>query len=394
MKSHSVNYVVVGVFVIAMLGAAITAIAALSGRTGTTDTYFTSYTDVSGIKFGTKVLYMGYPVGQVESIAPTWDEQEALSFKLELSISTDWRDRIPTDSVAEIKAGGLLAAAALDVRRGESTASLQPGDEIAGLERTDLFAAMTAAANTIKDLTENNVKPLIENVTSYVDNFGSVLERDGSNLVTDLSSIAADLSQSAPKIIDNFLGLSREIRVTAKRLQEILGPENSDKFGQILDNAALATDNIANLTADEKIDQTLANVKVASEHLAVLTKNANTRLDDVFGERTVTRVRTSLDNIALAAKNVADLSRDLRESREKLEHFIDTLDQVASENRPDIRQSVKDLRHTMEVIDGHIDTIAYNLEGTSRNMREFSRKLRRNPAALLGGKPPSDSASD
>lgn len=46
-----------------MLVAAITAIAALSGRTRATDTYFTSYTDVSGIKFGTKVLYMGYPVG-------------------------------------------------------------------------------------------------------------------------------------------------------------------------------------------------------------------------------------------------------------------------------------------------------------------------------------------
>ena len=64
MKSNKVNYVVVGVFVLAMLVGAIAAIALLSGRTGPTETYFTSYGDVSGIKFGTKVLYMGYPVGQ------------------------------------------------------------------------------------------------------------------------------------------------------------------------------------------------------------------------------------------------------------------------------------------------------------------------------------------
>jgi phospholipid/cholesterol/gamma-HCH transport system substrate-binding protein len=393
-KNNSINYVVVGVFVIAMLAAAVTVIAALSGRTGPTDAYVTAYGDVSGIKFGTKVLYMGFPVGQVEGITPEWNSQGDLVFKLNLSVSTDWRDRIPTDSVAEIRAGGLLAAVALDIRRGESKASLKPGDEIAGLERSDLFTAMTAAANTVNDLAENNVKPLIENVTRYVDNFGSVLERDGSNLVTDLSSIAADLSQSAPEIIDNYLGLSREIRGTAKRLQEILGPENSSKIGRILDNAELATGNVAALTADERIKQTITNVEAASQHLAVLTKNANTRLEDVFGERTVTRVRTSLDNIALAAKNVAELSRDLRDSRQKLEHFIDTLDKIANDNRPDIRQSVKDLRHAMDIIDSHIETIAYNLEGTSRNMREFSRALRQNPGALLGGKPPSDSAGN
>ncbi len=38
------------------------------GRTGSTDDYFTVYANVSGLKFGSKVLFEGYPVGQVEEM--------------------------------------------------------------------------------------------------------------------------------------------------------------------------------------------------------------------------------------------------------------------------------------------------------------------------------------
>ena len=103
-------------------------------------------------------------------------------------------------------------------------------------------------------------------------------------------------------------------------------------------------------------------------------------------------MRSTLDNVGEAAQNVAQLSRDLRATRDKLGHFIETLDDIATDDQTDIRQSVKNARHTMESIAHHIDTITYNLEGTSRNMNEFSRQLRSNPGLLLGGGTPSDSA--
>lgn len=393
MKNNSINYVVAGLFVLAMLGGAIVAIATLSGKTGPTDAYFTEYRDVSGIKFGTKVLYMGYPVGQVEDIEPDWDDHNGLRFKLKMSISDQWRGRMPEDSIAEVRAGGLLSAVALDIRAGSSDQYLSPGDSVRGLERTDLFSAMTAAANTIKDLTEHNIKPLIQNFSRYVHTFGAVLEKEGSSVVTDLSVVAADLSESTPEMIDSFMKLSRDIHAMTARLQVILGPENSDKISRILSNAETATENVAALTADEKIDQTLVNVSTASQHLESLTRNAEVSLDELLGQETVDKLRASLDDIGQAARNVANLSRDLRESRERLEHFLETLDGVATENRDDIRESAQHLRHTMEIIDDHIGTIAYNLEGTSRNMREFSRQLRQNPGSLLGGKPPSDAAT-
>ena len=393
MKNNKVNYVVVGVFMLAMLAGAIAAIAVLSGRTGPTETYFTSYRDVSGIKFGTKVLYMGYPVGQVEEIFPAWSDDGKLTFELELAVSSDWSGRIPDDSTAEIKAAGLLAAVTIDIRGGKSDKAMKPGGYIRGKQQVNLFAAMTETANTVRDLTENDLKPLIKNITGYVDGFGSVLETDGSAAVKDLASLSSDLSENAPVIIESVLELSRKINDTATRLEEILSSDNAVKVEAILGNTETATGNVAALTEDEKLQQILLNIRNASTNLDQLTGNANQRLDDLLGEATVSRVRSTLDNVSEAAQNVAQLSRDLRATRDKLGHFIETLDNIATRNEPDIRQAVKDARHTMESIAHHIDNITYNLEGTSRNMNEFSRRLRQNPGLLLGGGTPSDAGA-
>ena len=393
MKNNNINYVVVGVFVLAMVSGAIFAITLLSGRTGPTDTYFTSYTDASGIKYGTKVLYMGYPVGQVEKVIPVWSETGQLRFELALAVTSQWSGRIPRDSMAEIKSGGLLSAVAIDIRGGKSREAMKSGDHIEGKERVNLFAAMTQTANTVRDLTEDDLEPLIKNITQYVDSFGRVLEADGSAMVQDLASLSSDLSDNAPEIIESFLQLSRKINETATHMQAIIGPSNADKVDAILENTATATSNVMALTHDVKLQEILVNIRSTSENLDQLSGNANGRLNDLLGEDTVTRVRSALDNVGEAAQNVAQLSRDLRSTRDKLGHFIETLDSIASDNQDDIRESVKNANRTMETIAHHIDAITYNLEGTSRNMNEFSRELRSNPGLLLGGGTPSDSAT-
>ena len=123
--------------------------------------------------------------GQVEEVRPVWSDEGELSFELELGVSSEWSGRIPEDSVAEIKSAGLLAAVTIDIRGGESREAMESGGHIAGKERVNLFAAMTETANTVRDLTEDDLKPLIKNVTRYVDGFGSVLETDGSAMVKD-----------------------------------------------------------------------------------------------------------------------------------------------------------------------------------------------------------------
>jgi len=88
MNGVKVNYVTVGVFVLAMAAALIVSLAVLMGRTGATDDYYTVYRNVTGVKFGTQVLYEGYPVGQVEKVTPVPSEG-GMAFRVDFGVAKD-----------------------------------------------------------------------------------------------------------------------------------------------------------------------------------------------------------------------------------------------------------------------------------------------------------------
>ena len=373
MKSHKVNYLAVGTFVVAMLVATIAAIAILSGRTGATHSYFTSYDHVSGLKVGSKVLFMGFPVGQIERIRSDRDKASGSNFLVEISALSDWS--IPIDSVARIRTSGLLSAVAIDIRAGESEEMLEPGGRIQGQARVDVFAAITDAANTLRDLTESDIRPFIKNVSKYINTFGQALSKDGSALIADLAVVADKLEQRGPQLIENVYDV-------AERAREMLGPPNSENLSNLLADMATASRNVAELTSDERLSQTVGNIQRASANL-----------DELLGEETVAKVRRALDDVANAARNVAALSSELIATRAKVDALLDETHGLVADARPDIAQAVGDLRHTLHTIARHIDAITYNLEGSSRNIYEFSRQIRSNPGVLLSGKAPADNAT-
>jgi len=104
------------------------------------------------------------------------------------------------------------------------------------------------------------------------------------------------------------------------------------------------------------------------------------------------RLKQALENFSLAAASVASLTRGLDESRDDLDALLVALRGMAEENRPGVRASVTDLSHTLEVVARHVDAVAQNLEGSSRNMLEFSRRLKANPGLLLRGRGPAPDA--
>ena len=161
MRTGKFSYFAVGLFVISMLAVLIVAIALLTGRTGATDAYFTTYRNVTGIKFGTQVLYEGYPVGQVERVTPQ-PEQGRMRFRVDFTVTEGWR--IPNDSVAEIAAPGLLSAITVSIRAGKSATPLVPGAQVTGQERSDIFSVVSSVASDFGDLSETSLKPLLANL--------------------------------------------------------------------------------------------------------------------------------------------------------------------------------------------------------------------------------------
>lgn len=330
MRNSKINYLVVGGFVIAMLAGLVASLALLTGRTGATDDYFTIYDNVTGVKFGTQVLYEGYPIGQVEEVTPV-AEAGRMRFRVDFSVREGWR--LPEDSVAEIAAPGLLAAITLSIRAGQSPNAHPPGSEVEGREAASIFAVMTSVAGQMTALTENSIKPLLVNIDRTVTALGEILEGDASTLIREVTILALDISERLPRIADNIESFTAKLNRSSDEISALLKPENR-----------------------EKLEGFIADMEIA-------------------------------------AGNFRRLSEDLGGTQGRLDRLLENVDAVIADNRLDIDKSIVDLRYVIDSVARHIDSVNQNVEGAARNMYEFSRQIRQNPGLLLGGTPPVDEAA-
>ena len=329
MKNNKANYLIVGTFVLAVIIGIVASVALLTGRTGATDDYYAIYDNVTGVEFGTRVLYEGFPIGQVEQVKPV-QENNPQRFRIDLSVTENWQ--IPSDTVAEIASSGLLAAVTINLRAGKATTNLEPGNQINSAESANVMAAVSDLAKDISALAETDIKPLLANLNKTVGGFGELLDAKGAALVDDVRLLIGDLTEQTPEIIDNISKFSKKLNVTADQFSKVLNPENVEALDSIIANMELTTSNLAKLTVEFSKTQ---------KSLDALMGNVGT--------------------------------------------FI-------SDNRLDVDRSIVDLRHTVETISRHINAINQNMEGASRNMYEFTRQIRKNPGLLLGGSAPAEKA--
>ena len=320
MNGASRNYVIVGAFVLTMVVALVVGLAVLMGRTGATDDYYTVFRNVTGVKFGTQVLYEGYPVGQVEKVTPVPSEG-GMGFRVDFGVAKDWR--IPEDSVAVITAPRLLAAVTINISAGSSGVALAPGDGVRGRDGADVFAAMTMLAGEITDLAQGSIRPLLATLNEAVGAAGKILSTDGVVVSGELRALVETVNQRAPLILDNLEQFTETVNESGTQLRQLAGPENRKKIEDVIDSLQRTGANLVGLTG-------------------------------------------------------------------RVERLSGSLQGVIEDNRTDIRQSIANLRYITESVARDIDSINQNLDGTARNMFEFSRQIRQNPGLLLGGSRPRD----
>lgn len=340
MRSGKVNYLIVGGFVIVMMAALVVSVALLTGRTGATDGYFTVYRNITGIKFGTQVLYEGYPIGQVESVTPE-EAEGGMHFRVEYTVRRGWR--IPEDSVARIAAPGLLSALTISLRAGASERALDPGSEVKGEDPSDIFATMSSVATDVTELSQTSLRPLLENLNRTVTTIGELLDDDGRALLHDLAVLTGDIAARVPKMADDTEKLLANLVATSTEVQAMFGAD-------------------ARARMEGRLDSILAQVESATTDFAALTRDLGT-------------TRATVDEVLAS-----------------MGQTVDTVNTLVSDNRLDVEATIVDLRYVLETFSRNVDVLNHNLEGTSRNMYEFSRQIRQNPGLLLGGTPPPDAA--
>jgi phospholipid/cholesterol/gamma-HCH transport system substrate-binding protein len=325
MRNHFINYTTVGVFVAAMIVALLWALAQISGRTGPTDSYAIVMDAVTDIDYGTLVRYEGYKIGQVERIDPEWIDGK-YRFRVVVTVDKGWH--FPADSVARISASSFLAAKTVEVFGGKSPQLVDAGGEILSGPPADAFSLMAQVAGQIGDLSQNSLKPLIQDVDDIIKRIGNNTDANLEELFTSLQAIASDVQNKTPKITDDLSTFTTQMNATLLQ---------ADKF---VDNQNLQS------------------------------------------------VRTILANTEKATKDASVAAAEVKSLGQKLEQLADQVSDMIGDNRKNVDKSLANLEYILRSVAQNIDSITRNIDGTARNMSEFSRLIRQNPGLLLNGGPP------
>ncbi len=308
MRRDTVNYLTVGIFVLALFVVLLVVLYKITGRTGPTDDYFVSYSNVEGIKYGTPVLYEGYQIGQVDAVTPI-REKGGTTFQLTLSVQKGWR--IPSDSIAKVVKSGLLSAVAIDIKEGKSSTPLEPGHKIAGQEATDIFAEVNDVATELKSLSRGSLRPLLDNLNKQV---------------TDVSGdIRSVTRESVRPLLDKQVkSLLIKLNVSADRLENILSVENQKRINHTLANLDSASQNAGELVKNLEQTRTMLN-----SLLQQMDKMVNSNQSDL--RDSVKDLRKSLyvisqhidavtNHMEGSARNLHEFTRQLRENPGLLLH--------------------------------------------------------------------------
>jgi len=298
MQDSRINYVVVGAFVTAMIVAFITIITILAGSRGAVDNYFTVYNNVGGVKFGTLVFYEGYQIGQVSNIEPVRDGQN-LRFKVDLEVEEGWK--IPEDSLARANVSGLLSAVAIDIRAGKSPTNLKPGSEIKGTSASNFFATLADIGAEFGDLSNNSLRPLLDNVNNYIRQLGDATVQHMPEIMANLEKISGNVERASGSIE-----------------KDILKPENRNRIDAVLANADKTAANLANVTQGLDETRKLLNDSIASVNKVVESNKGNVDESMRNLRYTLDTVARYVDDIAhnadSTARNMSEFSRSIREN--------------------------------------------------------------------------------
>jgi len=242
-------------------------------------------------------------------------------FRIAFSVRADLS--IPDDSEVMIVQPNLLSGRALSIRAGRSKTLVKAGERIRGGSTSGL-AALPGLVSGGQDVIED-ARALMTEATAA------------------MATIKRWVGEDMVRITNNYESLPLVLQSEARAL-------SAEARGTIL----------------------AANAVIERTNLFLSDQNAGS----------VTR---SLANVETLTEDLARTSDDLRTLSNDTRIVVEQIRALLADNKTDIEGSIVDMRYTMETIAERIDSVTYNLEGTSRNMYEFSRQIRINPGLLLGG---------
>lgn len=208
------SYVMVGAFVIALVGAAfafVIFLARVSLETGTT-TYLINFSgSVQGLELGSKVRYRGVPVGSVASIKI--DPKNVAVIRVLTEI--DEKAPIKEDTVASLALEGITGVASISLSGGTQDSPLLKRKE--GHEYPEIKSRPSSLEKVLDDL-----PLLLERATGIAERLSNILNDENQASLTQtienlrkITTVFAERSQSIDGILNEATETATSMRRTA-----------------------------------------------------------------------------------------------------------------------------------------------------------------------------------
>ena len=169
--------------------------------------------------------------------------------------------------------------------------------------------------------------------------------------------------------------------------------ELAGDFGDLSENAIRPLLETLNQSVQQVGGELQNRLPVILDDVQTLMAKLNDSADhlgSVLDAETGAQARRVLGNVDMAAADLQAMTSGLVEVKHDAQRLITRLDDLVARSQPDMEEAITDLQHILHQVSRYSDGILQNLDSTSRNMSEFSRQIRENPARLIGGSAPRD----
>jgi phospholipid/cholesterol/gamma-HCH transport system substrate-binding protein len=284
----------VGAFVLGCFSVlAITLIYLINAQLGVhTVPYRTYLRYAGGIEPGAQVLFGGINVGKVTAVRPWSSDPTKIEILLEVKENTPLNEK----SVAKLGLISVMSGAALSITTGSNDAkrllpqSTIPSQEAASLDEiTDKMAVVADNANGLITEVRGELKEISGNARILLANLNSVTGQTNQRKIRDvLDNVDTMIATERPKIdrlTDQLNTLSQHADETVQNVNgtvsEVREPVRKD-LTELQDTLLEAKHLLADMQVlvkanDYKIDDTIENLRTATENLDDLTQSVKQR---------------------------------------------------------------------------------------------------------------------
>jgi len=241
-----------------------------------------------------------------------------------------------------------------DLSRIEITFSVQPGVPVKTASRVRIMALSPLGDNHLEIVPGSDKAPLAKSGSTLI-----------SDPYIDFNALTARLNDMQPyveKLLKSLNERATELKVTIARVNDVLNDQNR-----------------ANLSGS---------------------------LTEVHGMLAENRapIKSTIHNLNSLSQKIEPVLQDLRKTSAEANETLSHLDAMLGENRPDVRQSVVELRRSLanlqdlsgrlnkitDVNSENIDETLENLRQVSENLKEFTDTIKTRPYTLIRSSSPPE----